>query len=154
MLEAAFGGSGEANLVEELQRQGAATLALVAVLDGRVVGHILFSPVTIDSEWGSQNALGLGPMAVRPEHQNQGIGSSLLREGLKLCRERGHQIVVVLGHPAYYPRFGFRTAAPLGVRCEYDAPEEAFMVLELQPGALEGVSGVVKYRPEFSNLEE
>lgn len=137
-----------------LARRGAVTLSLVACRNRVVVAHLLLSPVTIESPPTSYPALGLGPMAVLPCYQNQGIGSELLREALELVRERGHRRVVVLGHSAFYPRFGFQTANPLGIRCEFEAPPEAFMVLELQPGAWEGISGVVRYHPEFSELED
>lgn len=91
-------------------------------------------------------------MAVLPEYQKQGIGSRLVRDGLKECQRLNQNIVVVLGHPGYYPRFGFIPASKKGLRCEYQAPDEAFMVAELIPGALGGRQGLVKYRPEFNDL--
>ena len=154
LLAAAFEGSAEAELVDALRNRGAATLSLVACRESQVVGHLLFSEVTIQLESSAVSALGLGPMAVLPQFQRQGIGSSLLRWGLELCVERGFQIVVVLGHPGYYPRFGFLPARNFGIRCQFDAPEEAFMVLELVPGALSGVSGEARYQPEFSRFAE
>lgn len=145
----AFGRASEADLVDLLRQRGGTTLSLVGVIQGRVVGHVLFTPVTIESPHSRLPALGLGPVAVLPEFQKRGIGSSLIRAGLEQCRQAGHEIVVVLGHPEYYPRFGFGPSLAYGVRFEQDVPEEAFMLLELRPGALAGQGGVVKYRPEF-----
>lgn len=110
-----------------------------------VVGHILFIHVTIESRGTSFTAVGLGPMAVLPAHQRKGIGLQLVRAGLEECRLLGHEDVVVLGHPDYYPRFGFVRASTYGIRWEHDAPYEAFMVLELRRGALSGIIGMVKY---------
>ena len=149
LLEQAFGGSTEASIVDALRRRGAVTLSLVARKDDRVVGHILFTTVTIETEESSSYALGLGPMAVLPEYQNRGIGSRLVRRGLRECADMGHEIVVVLGHPKYYPRFGFSPAGAHGIRCEYQVPDEVFMVMELQEGALVRRRGLVRYQPEF-----
>lgn len=96
--------------------------------------------------------LGLAPMAVAPSHQRQGIGSALVRAGLERCRALGSGAVVVLGHPAYYPRFGFSPSVHFGIRSEYEVPEEAFMVLELQPGFLRGISGTVQYHAAFAKV--
>lgn len=151
--ESAFGRAGEADLVDALRRNAQPQISLVAELDGRVVGHIFFSPVLIESEASRFTALGLAPMAVLPEFQNQAIGSELVRRGLEACRSIGHDVVVVLGHPSYYPRFGFVPAKQKGLKCEYAVPDEAFMVAELKEGALAGRHGLVKYRPEFSDVE-
>lgn len=149
--ELAFGRSAEADLVDALRANGKAVLSLVAECDNEVVGHILFSPVTIESEKGTFRALGLAPMAVLPEHQNLGIGSELVENALDVIRESEDEIaVVVLGHPEYYPRFGFVPASRFGLRSEYDVPDEAFMALETRPGSLNGVSGTVRYAPEFA----
>jgi putative acetyltransferase len=148
----AFGRPEEARLVEELRCIADPKISLVAVLDTRVVGHIFFSPVTIERRSLSRAALGLAPMAVAPELQNQGIGSQLVRAGLDAARRAGHGIVVVLGHAHYYPRFGFEVASRRDLHYEFPAPDEAFMVAELIPGALSGVSGVVKYLPAFSQV--
>jgi putative acetyltransferase len=149
----AFGGAVEAEIVDALRARGKATLSLVAVDAERVVGHILISPVTItlpsEEDGEARAALGLGPMAVLPTHQRQGIGSLLVRAGLAACRDAGHGCVVVLGHPAYYPRFGFEPASRRGVRWEHPVPDEAFMILELRQGGLGGRGGIVRYQPEF-----
>ena len=149
---AAFGRPDEAELVERLRAAGAVLLSLVAIEDGQVVGHILFSPVTISSPGDSFVAAGLGPMAVLPEHQRRGIGSAMVRSGLAELRCAGHETVVVLGHPDYYPRFGFEPASQHGIRWERDCRDEAFMIMELVPGALRGRNGVVRYRPEFDEV--
>jgi putative acetyltransferase len=172
----AFGRTSEAALVDAL-RGVTGAISLVAAIADRVVGHVLFTPVHIcdpgsdegrtrvgpGSDGGQTGvrpgsdpvaeiampAVGLAPMAVVPEHQRQGIGSDLVRAGLNACRAEGHTIVVVLGHPAFYGRFGFITASSKGITCEYQVPAEAFMVRELTAGALGGIRGVVRYRPEF-----
>jgi putative acetyltransferase len=148
----AFGRQEEADLVETLRRAGAITLSLVAVRQGRVIGHILFSPVTIEEGDSRHPAVGLGPLAVLPGYQRQGIGSRLVEAGLAACREGGHSIVIVLGHPDYYPRFGFRPASLYGVQWEHEAPDEAFMIAELRPGALAGKRGVARYHPAFAGV--
>jgi putative acetyltransferase len=147
--ELAFGRPDEADLVDALRRGVASTISLVAVEAGEVIGHVYFSPVRVDSEGASFDAVALGPMAVLPDRQNAGIGSALVREGLDECRRRGERVVFVLGHPNFYPRFGFRPSRPLGIDCEYDVPAEVFMVAELEPGALAGRTGTVRYAPEF-----
>jgi putative acetyltransferase len=147
--EQAFGRPDEADIVDSLRQRGALVLSLVALLDEQVVGHIGFSPVTIKSEKSSFEAIALGPMAVLPSHQRTGIGSQLVRVGLEECRRLGQSIVIVLGHPEFYPRFGFKPSLPFGIRWEQDVPAEVFMVAELNEGALEGCGGVVVYQPEF-----
>jgi putative acetyltransferase len=146
---AAFGRSEEAELVDRLRTSGSPYVSLVADAGDAVVGHIFFSPVTIATAPPDLLPMGLAPMAVLPERQRSGIGGALIRAGLDSCRALGARAVVVLGHPAYYPRFGFVPAVRFGLRCEYDAPEEAFMALELMPGALRGVRGLVRFAPAF-----
>ncbi len=150
--ERAFGRPDEADLVDALRRAGAVALSLVAEVDGEIVGHILYSPVVIDSAGGAHEAVGLGPMAVVPSQQRHGVGSKLVRASLELLRARGHRAAVVLGHPEYYPRFGFVRASSRGIRWEAPCPDEAFMVLELEPGALPSTGGVVRYRSEFGSV--
>jgi putative acetyltransferase len=146
----AFGRPQEAELVETLQQRNSALCSLVAELGNKVVGHILFSPATIRSSESELTIAALGPMAVLPGFQSQGIGSQLVRAGLNYVRELGYKIVIVLGHPTYYPRFGFKPAQPLGIRWEHNAPSDAFMVAELVSGALDGVRGTAYYQPEFN----
>jgi putative acetyltransferase len=146
----AFGRGDEADLVEELRPDAHPHVSLVAEVEARVVGHIFFSPVEIRSGARSVSAMGLGPMAVLPERQRQGIGKQLVREGLEACRRQGVEAVVVLGPPNYYPRFGFRPAADFGLRSEYDVPEAAFMAVELTEDALRAVEGEVRYHPAFA----
>ena len=150
--ELAFGRSNEADLVDALREDATPLISLVAVVDDQIAGHILFSPVTVESEDGSFEAMGLAPMAVLPSHQNQGIGSRLVREGLGECRRLGQDIVVVLGHKNYYPRFGFEPARSKGLRSEYDVSDDAFMVAELSEGALGERCGLVKYHPAFGKV--
>ena len=147
----AFGRENEARLVEALRREGDA-ISLVAEVEGRVIGHILFSPIRIEAQDGTAAAMSLAPMAVLPEFQNRGAGSALVRGGLEECRRQGHEIVIVLGHANFYPRFGFSPARPMGIEPPFQAPDEAWMALALQPGGLEGVRGVVKYPPAFDEV--
>jgi putative acetyltransferase len=146
--EDAFGRPDEADLVDRLRAQADPYLGLVAVEGGEVVGHIAFSPVTLEPPGREIAALGLAPMAVLPAHQRAGVGTALVRGGLAAARRAGFDAVVVLGHPAYYPRFGFRPVPDL--RCTYDAPPEAFMALALAPGALDGAAGTVHYHPALA----
>jgi len=145
----AFGRENESWLVDKLRERGVLTISLVAVQDGEIVGHISFSPVVVESEGSSFEAIALGTMAVLPIYQSKGIGSQMVRAGLEECRRLGHEVVVVLGHPDYYPRFGFVVAGPKGIDCEFEAPEEAWMVLELREGVLAGRRGTVRFQPEF-----
>jgi putative acetyltransferase len=147
----AFGQDLEADLVDELRKRGVLTVSLVAVQGAAIVGHIAFSPVEIASEESSFEALALAPMAVLLCHQYKGIGSQLVRAGLEECRRLGHEIAVILGHPNYYPRFGFVPANPEGIECEFDVPDEAWMIAELKQGALAGRRGTVRFQPEFSD---
>ncbi|MEG4582146.1 N-acetyltransferase [Microcoleus sp. MON1_C5] len=150
---AAFGRENEANLVDRL-RGISSTFSFVALPSDRIVGHILFSPVVVEGKCSSNlSILGLAPVAVLPEYQRQGIGTLLIQQGLEECRRSGFHAVVVLGHPDFYSRFGFIPASRKSLKCEYDVPDEAFMVLELESGTLEDCSGTVKYRSEFSLCE-
>ena len=145
----AFGRNQEADLVDKLRKRGVLTISLVAVQATAIVGHIAFSPVEIASEKSSLGALTLAPMAVLPPHQNKGIGSQLVTVGLQECLRLGHEIIVVVGHPNYYPRFGFVLANPKGIECEFEVPDEAWMIKELKQGALAGRQGKVRFQPEF-----
>ena len=149
VTSAAFPTPAEATLVDALRRQQASVISLVAEDGDRVVGHILFSPVTLNGS--DQAMLGLAPMAVSPERQRQGIGTGLVRAGLDASRERGAAAVVVVGHPAFYPRFGFVPASRFSLRCEYDVPDDVFMAIELIPGVLR-TGGFVRYHPAFADF--
>ena len=149
--EAAFGTPLEGSLVDTL-RDSEDFLSLVATIDEQIVGHILFTPVTLEPPVDLRIA-GLAPMAVRPDHQGSGVGGQLIRAGLDACRAHGYAAVVVLGHPDYYPRFGFVPAHTFGLTCEFPAPPEAFMAIELLPGSLTESGGLVRYRPEFASVE-
>lgn len=146
--EQAFGTPTEARLVDRL-RGSPDSISLVATIGDRVVGHILFTPITIEPA-ARVRVAGLAPMAVRPENQRSGLGSQLVRAGLDHCRQHGYAAVVVVGHPEFYPRFGFMRAGAKGLRCEFPVPDEVFMAVELTTGALADVRGLVRYRPEFS----
>ncbi|AGA27841.1 putative acetyltransferase [Singulisphaera acidiphila DSM 18658] len=146
----AFGEEGEARLIAALRDGGYVRVSLVAEEAGRVVGHILFSDLSIVTPQGVVEALSLAPLAVVPDCQRQGIGSALVREGLRACTEAGHRIVLVVGHPEFYPRFDFTAQSAERLLSPYAGP--AFMALELAPGALEGVEGEVRYPPPFGDL--
>jgi putative acetyltransferase len=143
----AFGGDAEAHLIERLREESMVSASLVAVRDGEIVGHILFSDLPIETEHGLIPAVSLAPVAVKPETQRQGIGSSLVRRGLDVCRERGRAVVVVVGHREYYPRFGFSSDLAKQLQSPYAG--EYCMALELVPGALDGVLGIVRYPRAF-----
>jgi putative acetyltransferase len=148
---AAFETRAEADLVDALRVQALPIVSLVAEIDGDVVGHILFSPVTLE-EHPELLIMGLAPMAVDAGYQRMGIGGALVREGLAQCREVGACAVVVLGHPTYYPRFGFKPSSKFGIGCEYDVPEDVFMMQEMQSGSLNGKSGIVRYHAAFKDV--
>jgi len=147
--EQAFGQEDESMLIEKLRKRGVLAVSLVAVQDGEIVGHIAFSPVVVESEDSSFEAIALGPMAVLPMYQRKGIGSQMVLAGLEECRRLRQEIIVVLGHPDYYPRFGFVLAKPKGIACEFEVPEEAWMILQLSEEALAGRRGIVRFQPEF-----
>jgi putative acetyltransferase len=144
----AFGQDAEARLVDALRDGGYVRASLVAEKDAQVVGHILFSDLPIVTWAGTIPALALAPLAVVPEVQKQGIGSALMRRGLEVCKEQGHRIVVVVGHPHFYQRFGFSSKLAAQLESAYSG-RESFMAVELVPGALDGVTGRVQYPPPF-----
>lgn len=145
----AFGQDQEGNIVDALRSNGASLLSLVATVNDRLVGHIMYSPISVSSE-----ILGaaLGPMAVLPEYQRQGIGSELIEAGNQQLKAAGYPFIIVVGHPNYYPRFGFRPASAHGITCEWDLPDDVFLLLVLDPIKMEGVYGPAKYRHEFSSV--
>ena len=145
--DVAFGGPDESQLVRDLQAAELAMIELVAVEEKAIVGHILFSQLAVTSGGGQIKALALAPMSVRPERQHRGIGSALVRAGLQQARERGWQVVIVVGHPEYYPRFGFSASLARPLAAPFSG--NAFMAIELEPGALQGGEGRVVYPPPF-----
>lgn len=155
VLDLAFHDStdSESALVEALRAQSDYTpdLSLVAELDGAIVGHIIFSDARIEIDSGTIPAKALGPLAVHPDLQQRGIGTHLCTEGLEACRRFGHSIAVVIGHSTYYPRFGFQRGRPLGIEMALGRLEQSRMVIELVPGALEGVRGTVYFSPVFGD---
>ena len=145
--EAAFGRTDEADLVEGLREQGVILLSLVAELHSEIVGHILFTRMAIDTPQGAVPAVALAPMAVLPSSQRRQIGGSLVQAGLDELRVRGEHVVLVLGHQHYYPRFGFSSEKARPISSPF--PPDAFMALELTPGALLGVRGEARYPAAF-----
>ncbi len=147
----AFESPSEARLVDVLRARARPYISLVAESDGEVIGHIMFSPISL-AGYPDLKIMGLAPMSVAPEHQRRGIGSALVRAGLEQCRQMGIAAVVVLGHAKYYPRFGFTSASRFGLDSDYNVPEEVIMAMELQPGTLSGKTGKVKYHAAFNDV--
>jgi putative acetyltransferase len=148
--ESAFGRPEEAQLVDALRARARPFVSLVAEAGGAITGHIVFTPVTLDGFTGL--LLGLAPMAVSPDRQRNGVGSALINAGLDACKSLGAAAVVVLGHTAYYPKFGLVPAARRIRSAIRSVPPEAFMALELRPRALAGAAGTVRYHPAFADL--
>jgi putative acetyltransferase len=145
----AFGQPQETRLVEQLRANHGILLSLVALVDDQVVGHILYSPVRLGEGNHEVGGAGLGPMAVLPAFQGKGVGSKLVTEGNERLRQAGCPFIVVLGHPGYYPRFGVVPASRHGVGCQWDVPDEAFMLLPLDGAGRVLPPGVAWYRDEF-----
>ena len=148
----AFGQKQEADLVERLRQTCDDLLSLVAVIQNKIVGHILFTPVMIELEDNMVQGMALAPMAVLPEYQRQGIGSELVRTGIEKLKTRQCPFIIVLGHAEYYPRFGFEPASLYGIRSEWEVPDDVFMILVLDEPEMKRISGVAKYRPEFTGV--
>lgn len=147
----AFGRQAEADLVRTLRQEGALLLSLVAVCDEQLVGHIAFSRARLERMGASQEVMALGPMAVMPDVQRKGIGSQLVRAGLNALGAAGQGLIFVLGHPTYYPRFGFEPARRYGIACQFDVSAEAFMVCVLDEAHLEAsaAGSTLIYHPAF-----
>lgn len=143
----AFGQDLEGRIVDALRSNGVVKLSLVATHDDQIVGHIMFSPASID---GMVQGAALGPMAVVPAAQGQGVGSRLVQAGIKQLEKSGCPFIIVLGHADYYPRFGFQPASARGIACKWEVPDEAFMILVFDEKQLEGATGMAQYRNEFS----
>jgi putative acetyltransferase len=145
----AFGQDQESNIIDALRANGAALLSLVATVNDRVVGHIMYSPLSIG---GNVKGAALGPMGVLPEYQRQGIGGKLIEAGNRKLKDADCPFIIVVGHADYYARFGFRPAREHGIKCQWDVPDNVFMLLILDQAEMEGVSGLAKYRDEFSSV--
>ena len=146
----AFGQMQEADLVDKLRQNCDDLLSLVGLMQDEVVGHILFTPVMVEREDDMVQGMALGPMAVLPEYQRQGIGSELVRAGIEKLKKRQCPFIIVLGHAEYYPRFGFEPASRYGVRSEWEVPDEAFMILVIGEFEMQGGVALARYRPEFA----
>ncbi len=148
----AFETEEEANLINVLRNSGCTYISLVAESETNIIGHILFTPVELSGNDNHLKIMGLAPMAVFSQYQNKGIGSQLVEAGLELCKLQGYDAVVVLGHPNYYPKFGFVPSAKYNIKSEYDVPDDVFMVLELAPGCLKTHAGIIKYHQAFNSI--
>ncbi len=147
----AFGQPQEALVINKIRASGAEILSLVAEIDDRVVGHIFFSPAEIEYNDEKIVGMGLAPMAVLPEFQKKGIGKALINESLNILNKKQTAFIIVLGHPAYYPKFGFERASKYGIKCQWqDVPDEAFMIMILNHDKMANVTGTAKYREEWN----
>ena len=150
--EQAFGRVSEAKLVDTLRLACTDHLSLVADDNGSIIGHLMFTPVVVTDGKQKTEGMGLAPMAVLPSRQRQGIGTQLVDSGLQILKEKGCPFVIVLGHPEYYPRFGFQAASGCNIRTQWDGvPDEAFMILVMDHEAMQNVSGVATFRDEFND---
>jgi putative acetyltransferase len=151
----AFNREDEANLVEAIRESEyfIPELSLVAVTDEHeIIGHILFSVIMLETDKGNFSTLALAPMAVKPQYQRQGIGSKLVTEGLKVCKDLGYKHVFVLGHPHFYPKFGFVPAKSYGIESPFPVPDEVFMAIELEHKSLDGWTGKIQYPKAFDTV--
>jgi putative acetyltransferase len=146
----AFERNQEALVVDKLRKNCNSILSLVALTEGKVVGHILFSPAVIEGQHGRLLGTGLAPLAVLPEYQRKGIGTQLMQTAIARIKEGGCPYIIVIGHPEYYARFGFEKASQFGIRSEWEVPDEPFMILMLDRKAMNGITGVAKYREEWA----
>jgi putative acetyltransferase len=151
----AFGREDEAKLINALRktRNYVKGFSIVALQDDKIVGHAIFTHAAIMNQGKRFNCLALGPMAVLPELQRKGIGKKLVEEGILRAKENNFKAIVVIGHSEYYPKFGFIPASTKKIRSRFNVPDENFMVIELNPNALKGITGLAEYAKEFSNLK-
>jgi len=151
IINQAFSQPQEANIVDKLRANCDGLLSLVALQDEKIIGHILFSPVTIEGSLGILKGMGLAPMALLAQFQRQGVGSELVQAGIESLRKSKCPFIIVLGHPEYYPRFGFERASRYRIKSQWEGvPDQAFMILWLDKTMTNHVSGVAKYRDEFN----
>lgn len=150
----AFGQPDEGFLIRAMRKRSdfIPALSLISEVNGTPIGHILFTRIAIRSDNKSNVSLALAPMAVLPEYQKKGIGTAMVKAGIEKARQLGFKSVIVLGHPKYYPRFGFKPASLWSIKAPFEAPDEAFMALELVQGGLEAISGTVAYPEEFQEI--
>lgn len=153
LTELAFGQKEEADLVEKLRARDEIILSQVAEMEGQIVGHVAWSECHIRNESESFIAITMAPVSVLPKYQKQGIGSRLIEAGLKQVKLMGYTIAVVLGHPEYYPRFGFEVSKPYGIIWDREYPDEALMVKELVPKALKNISGIIRFCSAIESFE-
>lgn len=148
---AEFSDKDEHNLVRRLRNSNEfiKELSLIAEDENKILGHVLLTKALIKAESTSYETLALAPLAVLPEYQKSGIGKNLMNKAIERARELGYKSIVVLGHEKYYPKFGFEKASKYGVKAPFEVPDEAYMILELLPGGLNGVSGIVEYSKAF-----
>ena len=149
--EQAFGRPLEANVVEKVRQSSGflPELSLVVECEGQIIGHVLFSELTIEGENRAWTVLALGPIAVRPEFQKQGIGGKMIQAGFERATTLGYGVVVLIGHPTYYPRFGFVPESQFGLKCAIPVPDDVFMAYLLCPDGLDGIQGTVVFPPAF-----
>lgn len=125
-------------------------LSIVAEVEGEIAGHVLFSKASVIDNNVHHEVIVLGPIAVSPDRQKQGIGAQLIREGFKRCKELGYGLVLLIGHPSYYLKFGFKPARPFGIELkQFEVPDEVFMVCELKEGVLNKTKGELRYPQAF-----
>jgi putative acetyltransferase len=149
----AFESELEAKLVNTLRNSDTPYVSLVYEENNELMGHILFTRVELAGDTSGLRIMGLGPMAVAPKFQTKGIGSSLVKVGIQHLKSEGYDAIVVLGHPNYYPRFGFEDASKYGIESQWEeVPGEAFMVLELKNKGLKGKQGTIKFNEAFSSV--
>lgn len=148
---AEFSDKDEHNLVRRLRNSNEfiKELSLIAEDENKILGYVLLTKALIKAESTSYETLALAPLAVLPEYQKSGIGKNLMNKAIERARELGYKSIVVLGHEKYYPKFGFEKAIKYGVKAPFEVPDEAYMILELLPGGLNGVSGIVEYSKAF-----
>jgi len=147
----AFGQNQEAHLIDKIRRRCNDLISLVALIKDTIVGHICFSPATIESKAKKTiRGMGLAPMAVLPAYQRQGVGTELVQVGIARVRKKGFPFIIVLGHASYYPRFGFEPASHYRIRCEWDVPDTVFMILLLDESEMRESEGLARYLPEFA----
>lgn len=156
LIEEAFRNMGHSDhqeqfLVERLRKSDAfiPELSIVAEIDDKIVGHILFTKITIENDSESFDSLALAPISVKPDFQNKGIGSQLITFGHIIAKELGYHSVILIGHENYYPKFGYEKCSNFGISFPFDIPEENGMALELVEDGLKNVTGIVKYPKEF-----